>query len=154
MITHSSQNHGVRKKDVTRCVTSGPLCVKSRRRAFMDGTRRNFLDVVDRFSQNAAAIQNQAQRNRGSGGQFTNLLLGQRPLQEVLREADDSERGLFTYVPANTRPPGAATTGPSKDVLRKEVVSSAPLRKARNPTIGKRTEPEEYLAAALKLIDE
>jgi hypothetical protein len=145
--------HGVGEK-MSRFVTSGPGCAESRRQLLMDGTRRNFLDVVDRFSQNAAAIKNQAQHNRGSGGQFTNLLLGQQPWQEVLRDADDSERGLFTYVPANTRPTGTATAGPAKDVLRKEVVSSTPLRKARNPTVGKRTEPEEYLGAALKLIDE
>lgn len=123
-----------------------------------NASRRSFLDIVDRFSQTATSIYVRAQHNRRPAGHFTSLLLDTREWTDVIREADSAERGLFTYVPPGTKASGTAapsSAGPVRDILRKEVVSSTPLRKARNPAnAAKPADPEEFLGAALKLIDE
>jgi hypothetical protein len=119
---------------------------------------RHFLDVVDRFAQTASSLKYQAQHNTTAPGPFTSALLFTNSWSEILREADETERGLFTLGVSDGSSAGfgGASGGGTKEIVRKEVVSATPLRRLRDAPMGIDTvgEPDEYLRAALRLVDE
>jgi hypothetical protein len=117
----------------------------------------DYIDLVATTSKSIHSIV-----SRPESGQpefFTNAAL-RSPLEELIREADPSEVGLFTVLP----PPAAyhnnaETDSPatSNQIARADLPTATPLkpvsgRTAREARV-KDHEPEVYANAALKYID-
>lgn len=110
----------------------------------MDGIGSHFLDVVDRFSHTATSIRYSSQQRIRPTGRFTHAVLYNTHWSQGIREANDGERSLFTFEAG----PESANT-----MKRRDIGSATPFRKAKD-TAASQAQPEDYLKAALRLIDE
>jgi len=83
-------------------------------------------------------------------GPFTNAIL-YSSLEDILREADEAEYGLFTFVKDSLDGAGD-NVGNQGKVGKREFKGATPLR-TRRVAGAKDEEPEVYVEAALKYID-
>ncbi|KDQ09099.1 hypothetical protein BOTBODRAFT_37342 [Botryobasidium botryosum FD-172 SS1] len=111
----------------------------------MDGIGSHFLDVVDRFSHTAASIRYASQDRVKPTGRFTSAVLSPRHWSQGIREANDGERKLFTI--------DAGSDISATAMKRRDVGSATPFKRAKD-TAAVVVSPEEYLRAAMRLIDE
>jgi len=114
----------------------------------------SLLDTLDRFNYTSSSIRSlaQSQPPRTNPGPFTAAIL-QLTLHDLLREADDSEYGLFTFIRESSDAPLEGTAAQGK-VGRKEFRGATPLRAKRVAGAGanREEEPEVYVEAALKYL--
>lgn len=111
----------------------------------------SLLDTLDRFNYNASSIQSTTSSCSNEDiGPFTAAIL-HASLQSIIREADEAEYGLFTFVrdSANTVD-GALNQG---KIGRKEFRGATPLKPRRVVGTTRDEEPEVYVEAALKYIE-
>lgn len=88
-------------------------------------------------------------------GFYTSAAL-RAPLEDLIREADPSEVGLFTLVPPPSYGAGAEEEGPGSatQVTRADLPSATPLRPRTGREIKTQEhEPEVYANAALRFLD-
>lgn len=115
----------------------------------------SLLDTLDRFNNASSSIRSLAssQPPRTEPGPFTSAIL-QRTLHDLLREADESEYGVFTLVrdPSDTPQAGVIAQG---KIGRREFRGATPLKAKRVPRAGTNgeEEPEVYIEAAVKYLD-
>ncbi|KAF8524301.1 hypothetical protein BU17DRAFT_42929 [Hysterangium stoloniferum] len=113
----------------------------------------SLLDTLDRFNYTASSIRSltSSQQDQSTPGPFTSAILNSS-LEDILREADEAEYGLFTFVkdPSVILGDGHINQG---RVGRKEFRGVTPLKPKRAADTNKDEEPEVYVEAALKYLD-
>ncbi|KZS96233.1 hypothetical protein SISNIDRAFT_547707 [Sistotremastrum niveocremeum HHB9708] len=104
-------------------------------------------DTIDRLSYVATSIRTTSeQTGTTKPGPFYTALFNP-VIQEVIRDLDDSELGLFTLDHAN----GVVAQDPDPTLSRKRFTAATPLRK--RPDVTRELDGEVYAEAALKYID-
>lgn len=113
----------------------------------------SLLDTLDRFNYTTSSIRSLtlSQPSRTDPGPFTAAIL-ELPLQDLLREADEAEYGLFSFVRGSSDSPLEDVAAQGK-VARKEFRGATPLKTKRVASTNKEEEPEVYVEAALKYLD-
>ena len=116
---------------------------------------------IDRLSHAARTIRDSASSLTPlvEPGPFTRALLAS-DLEDLVRDIDPSELGLFTVVHPPVAPRAELNTSVAPEVARIDIVSATPLRKPpaprpdapRGDAPGEH-EPEVYARAALNFID-
>jgi hypothetical protein len=113
----------------------------------------SLLDTLDRFNYTSSSIRSltHSQPSRVDPGPFTAAILD-LTLHDLLREADEAEYGLFTFVkePSDASPDGLPPQG---KVGRREFRGATPLKTKRVAGTNRDEEPEVYVEAALKYLN-
>ncbi|KAF8591337.1 hypothetical protein K439DRAFT_995481 [Ramaria rubella] len=113
----------------------------------------SLIDTLDRFNYTSSAIRSLtlSQSPCTDPGPFTGAILD-LTLNDLLREADDAEYGLFTFVKESSDSPTDGTAAHGK-VGRRGFRGATPLRTKRVAGTTKEEEPEVYVEAASKYLD-
>lgn len=107
----------------------------------------SLTDAIDRLSYISSSIQTTSeQTGTTKPGPFYSALFNSN-IQEVIRDLDDSELGLFSLDQAN----GVVPQAPSAIPNRKRFTAATPLRK--RPDATRELDDEVYAEAAVKYID-
>lgn len=111
----------------------------------------SLLETLDRFNYNSSSIRSLSlsQPPRAEPGPFTAAILD-LTLHDLLREADEAEYGLFSFVSSDTSTEGFQAQG---KVGRKEFRGASPLKAKRVAGTNREEEPEVYVEAALKYLN-
>lgn len=106
------------------------------------------LDTIDRLTYTANLLHSTTISSKPENiGPFTQAML-HSSLQDIIREADETEYELFHFsTRQDDSPSGQGTLG------RREYKTATPLRTRRNAGKAKDEEPEVYLEAALRYLD-
>lgn len=113
----------------------------------------SLLDTLDRFNHTSSSIRSitLAQPSRVDPGPVTAAVLD-LTVHDLLREADETEYGLFTFVKESSDV-SVDGVAPQGKVGRREFRGATPLRTKRVTGANREEEPEVYIEAALKYLD-
>jgi hypothetical protein len=113
----------------------------------------SLLDTLDRFNYTSSAIRSMtlSQPSFTDPGPFTAAILD-LTLHDLLREADEAEYGLFSFVKESSDTPHDGLAAHGK-VGRREFRGASPLKPKRVASTNREEEPEVYVEAALKYLD-
>lgn len=108
----------------------------------------SLLDTIDRLTYTANLLHSTTISSKPESiGPFTQSML-HSSLQDIIREADETEYELFHFATyQDDSPLGQGTLG------RREYKTATPLRTRRTAGKVKDEEPEVYLEAALRYLD-
>lgn len=111
------------------------------------------LDTIDRFNHTSSSIRSitLAEPSRTDPGFFTGAIL-ELTLHDLLRDADEAEYGLFSFVKESSDKPLDGVVAQGK-VGRREFRGATPLKTKRVAGTNNDEEPEVYVEAALKYLD-